>query len=105
MLSNEVLPNEVVSALGGIEAAVDALGRLDLSGLTADELVRLAGHYENLNRRQAVLRGDVFHELHRRDVSEIGGAPHKVLADWLRIPPPKPVGAPNSSSRWRRAPA
>lgn len=87
MLSNEVLPNEVVSALGGIEAAVDALGRLDLSGLTADELVRLAGHYENLNRRQAVLRGDVFHELHRRDVSEIGGAPHKVLADWLRIPP------------------
>lgn len=70
-----------------IDAALDSLFEIDLTALSAEDLVRLAGHWERLARRQAVLRSDAAVELQRRAVSEVGGAPHKVLADWLRISP------------------
>lgn len=79
--------NDIDGPLGQIDAAIDVLESVDLSGLSAGDLVRLAGRCERLVRRQSVLRGDISLEVGRRDVSELGGAPHKVLADWLRISP------------------
>ena len=78
---------DIDTAVGQIDAAIDVLESIDLSGLSAGELVRLAGRCETLVRRQSVVRGDIVVEVGRRAVSEVGGAPHKVLADWLRISP------------------
>lgn len=88
----------LAEAVGQIGAVLDSLsdlgsarlddsGHLDLTGIPSEDLVRLAGRWETLARRQAVLRADLAVELQRRDARELGGAPHKVLADWLRITP------------------
>ena len=77
----------VSQAVEQIDAALDSLFELDLTALSADDLVRLAGRCETLARRQAVLTGDFALQVQRRDISELGGVPHKVLADWLRITP------------------
>ena len=78
---------EIDGAVGQIDAAIDVLESVDLSGLSAGDLIRLAGRCEKLVRRQSVVRGDIVVEVGRRAVNEVGGAPHKVLADWLRISP------------------
>lgn len=70
-----------------MEAALDDLFEIDLDAMPAADLVRLAGRVEKLARRQGVLRGDIAVQLQRRDVRELGGRAHKVLADWLRISP------------------
>lgn len=77
----------VSEALSAIDTAVDSLTALDLSALSAPDLLALAGRCEQAARRHDALRHDVSHELHQREVCEVGGAPHKVLADWLRITP------------------
>ena len=82
MLSNTVSPE-----VEQIDTALDHLFELDFAALPAADLVRLAGRCEKLARRQAVLRADLALQLQRRDAREVGGAPHKVLADWLRITP------------------
>ncbi|MGI9124389.1 MAG: HNH endonuclease signature motif containing protein [Mycobacterium sp.] len=74
-------------ALEAIEVALGVLAEVDLDALAAGDLVRLAGRCETLVRRHGVLLGDISHQLQRRDLSEIGGAGYKVLADWLRITP------------------
>ena len=79
--------SDIDGAVGQIDAAIDVLESVDLSGLSADELIRLAGRCEKLVRRQSVVRGDIVVEVGRRSISEFGGAPQKVLADWLRISP------------------
>lgn len=79
--------NQVSAALDSIGAAIDVLVGVDLESLKADDLIDLAERCEHLHRRQTVVRGDICRQLHRRDVSELGGAPLKVLADWLRITP------------------
>lgn len=78
---------DIDGAVGQIDAAIDVLESVDLSGLSAGELIRLAGRCEKLVRRQSVVRGDIVVEVGRRSISEVGGAPQKVLADWLRISP------------------
>ena len=82
-----MLSNEMSGAVERIDAALDVLFGVDLSGLSATELVGLAERCETLVRRQRVVCGDVAVALSRRDVAELGGAPHKVLADWVRITP------------------
>lgn len=82
-----MLSIKVSEALAAIDAAVDTLTALDLSALAAPDLLALAGRCERAARRHSALRHDVSHELHQREVCEVGGAPHKVLADWLRITP------------------
>ena len=82
-----MLSNDVEGAVAQIDAALDVLSSLDLSALSAGDLVRLAGRCETLVRRQAVLRGDIALAVGRREAAEVGGAPLKVLADWLRISP------------------
>jgi len=78
---------EIGEAFASINAALDTLAKVDLTGLTVMELLEVAAESENATRRNDVVRYDVSHELHRREVSEIGGKPSKVLADWLRITP------------------
>ena len=82
-----MLSNELGEALAAIDAALDTLFTLDLSGLSAQELLTVAARCEKAHRRNTVIRHDVSHALHQRTVSEIGGAAGKVLADWLRITP------------------
>ena len=77
----------VSAALSDISAALDVLADVDLAALDAGDLIRLAGRCETLARRQAVLGGDIAVQVGRREIRELGGAPHKVLADWLRITP------------------
>jgi Domain of unknown function (DUF222) len=82
-----MLSIEVGEALDAIDAALTTLSKVDLAGLAAVELLELAARCEKATRHQKVVRYDLSHELHRREVSEIGGKPSKVLADWLRITP------------------
>ena len=77
----------VAGAIEQIDDALDVLAGVDLTALSADDLIRLAGRCETLARRQAVLGGDIAVQVSRREISALGGAPHKVLADWLRITP------------------
>ena len=82
-----MLSNTVCGATERIHAALDELSGVDLAALSATELVRLAERFETLLRRQRVVCGDIAVQLSRRDVADLGGAPHKVLADWVRISP------------------
>ncbi len=78
---------DIDGAVGRIDADLDELSGVDLSALSATELVRFAERCETLLRRQRVVCADIAVELAGRDVAELGGAPHKVLADWVRISP------------------
>ena len=82
-----MLSSSVDGAVTQMAAALDVLDATDLCALNADELIRLAGRCETLARRHAVLAADIALEARRRDPAEVGGAPLKVLADWLRITP------------------
>ncbi|MGY4709262.1 HNH endonuclease signature motif containing protein [Mycolicibacterium sp. CBM1] len=82
-----MLSIEVGEALDVIDAALSTLAKVDLSGLAAADLLDVAARTEKAARHHDVIRHEVSHELHQRDVSELGGAAHKVLADWLRITP------------------
>ncbi|TGD88157.1 HNH endonuclease [Mycolicibacterium sp. CH28] len=82
-----MLAIEVGEALDAIDAALSTLAKLDLTGLPAGHVFELAARCEKAARHHDVLRHDLSHELHQRDVGELGGAPHKILADWLRITP------------------
>jgi len=84
---SNMLSNDVSEVVAQIDAALDVLTGLDLSGLSATDLFGVAERCETLVRRHRVVCGDVAVQLSRRDVAELGGAPHKVLADWLRITP------------------
>ena len=118
-----MLSNNVSRVVERIDAALDELSGIDLSALSACDLVGLADRCETLVRRHRVVCGDAAVALSRRDVSELGGAPHKVLADWLRITPaearrrvtlaeplvarttligePLPPRQPNTAAAWR----
>lgn len=82
-----MLSTTVTGAIERIEEALDVLSGVDLAAVSADDLIRLAGRCETLARRHGVLAGDIAVAVSRRDISALGGAPHKVLADWLRITP------------------
>ncbi len=83
-----MLSIEVGEALDAIDAALTTLAKVDMTGLAVRDLLELAARCETAARHHDVVRYDASHELHRRDVSEIGGGkPGKVLADWLRITP------------------
>jgi len=82
-----MLSDTVRGALEQIDDALTVLLETDLSALQAPDLIRLAGRCETLTRRHTVLAGDIALNASRRDTHELGGAGHKVLADWLRITP------------------
>ena len=68
-----MLSNSVSEALAAIDAALDTLFTLDLSGLSVQDLLAVAARCEKAHRRNTVARHDVSHALHQRPVSEIGG--------------------------------
>ena len=80
-----MLSTTLSGAIERIDEALDVLSGVDLSALSAEDLIRLAGRCEILARRQSVLAGDIAVAVSHRDISALGAAPHKVLADWLRI--------------------
>ncbi|WP_396929431.1 HNH endonuclease signature motif containing protein [Mycolicibacterium sp.] len=82
-----MLSIEVGEALDAIDAALATLAKVDVAGLAVMDVLELAARCEKATRHHDVVRYDVIHEVHRREVSELGGKPGKVLADWLRITP------------------
>lgn len=79
--------SDVAAAFDSVNTALDTVMALDLSGLDVADLLHLAALTEKAIRRHTVVSHDVSHELAQRSISEIGGTPAKVLADWLRISP------------------
>lgn len=79
--------SDVVAAFASVNTALDTVMGLDLTGVGVEELLHVAALTEKTIRRLSVTAHDVSHELEQRSVSEIGGKPTKVLADWLRISP------------------
>ncbi|MCV7343918.1 HNH endonuclease signature motif containing protein [Mycolicibacterium rhodesiae] len=82
-----MLSIEVGEAFASINAGLATLAKVDLAGLSVMELLELAAESERVTRYHDVVRYDVSHEVHRREVGELGGKSGKVLADWLRITP------------------
>jgi len=92
-------------AIERIDAALDVLAGVDLSALSAEDLIRLAGRCETLARRHGVLAGDIAVAVSHCDISALGGARTKCSPTGCASPPPKPAGAPPRPRRWPRAPA
>lgn len=82
-----MLSSVVVEGFAEVNAALDAVAEVDLSGLDPQQLLHLAALTEKTLRRLTVISHDVSLHVSRRGVAEVGGAPAKVLADWLRISP------------------
>src|SRR5690242_2964195 len=82
-----MLSIEVHEAFASITAGLATLAKVDLAGLSVMDLLELAAESEKVTRSHDVMRYDLSHEVHRREVGELGGKPAKVLADWLRITP------------------
>ena len=87
MYSIEV-PAEVTAAFDALHAAEAACanwtstGSSPLSGCTA-------GGRETSRRRQVAWSHDVIGGLAQEDPADLGGPPHQVIADWLRISYPE----------------
>lgn len=75
----------VSEALVSIGAALDTLAE-NLDG-SVEERVVLLGELEGLRRRAGVVSAELTVGLFDEEISALGGAPHKVIADWLRITP------------------
>jgi hypothetical protein len=78
---------EVREAFTAINAALDTVARLELSGLDPGDLLQLAALTEKSIRRHTVVSHDASYQLGQRKVGEIGGSAGRELADWLRISP------------------
>ncbi len=84
MLSIEV-PAEATAALEALHAAVAVLSELDLDRLEPRARLHLLAEMETASRRQTAQGHDVIGGLAQEDPAELGGPPHQVIADWLRI--------------------
>lgn len=75
---SNMLSKDVEAAVSWIDAAIDVLGSVDLTGLSAGDLVRLAGRCgDPVSAGRRWCAATSHPEIGRRDVSEVGGAPHK----------------------------
>lgn len=78
-------PPEVVAAFDALDAAVTALGDLDMAGLAPTVRFRALQRLETSLRRQIAVGHDVIATLAEHEPARLGGQLHTVLADWLRI--------------------
>ncbi|WP_375485662.1 HNH endonuclease signature motif containing protein [uncultured Mycobacterium sp.] len=78
-------PAEVSAALEALDAAVARLRELDFDNYQPAVRLRALEHLENSRRHQAVASHDLIASLANEEFAAIGGVPHKVIADWLRI--------------------
>ncbi|HEY1441573.1 MAG TPA: DUF222 domain-containing protein, partial [Mycobacterium sp.] len=79
------VPAELDTALDALDAAVAAIGELNLAGLPPAIRVRALERLETSRRRQVVVSHDLIRGLAKEDPTDIGGPVHQVIADWLRI--------------------
>ena len=84
MLSIEV-PAEVTAKLDAFTTALAALGELNLDHLAPTVRLHILEQLETSRRRQIAFSHDVIAGLSREAPAELGGPPHQVIADWLRI--------------------
>nr|WP_253257612.1 13E12 repeat family protein [Mycobacterium heckeshornense] len=79
------VPPEVTAALEALDAAVARVGELDFDRYEPAVRLRALERLETARRQQAVASHDLIASLATEEFAAIGGAPHKVIADWLRI--------------------
>jgi Domain of unknown function (DUF222) len=84
MLSIEV-PAEVTATLEALHTAVAAVRELDLDRLDPAVRLHVLAEMETACRRQVAWSHDVIGSLAQEDPADLGGPPHQVVADWLRI--------------------
>jgi hypothetical protein len=77
----------VAEALRALDAAVEALGAVDLDALPVAELLGVVEGVETGRRRVTALAGDIACAVDRRDLTELGGRSFKVVADVARLSP------------------
>ena len=77
----------VAEALLALDAAVQALGAIDLDSMPVAELLAVVEGVETGRRRVTALAGDVAAAVGRRDIPELGGRAFKVVADVARLSP------------------
>ena len=77
----------VAEALRALDAAVEALGAVDLDALPVAELLGVVEGVETGRRRVTALAGDIACAVDRRDLTELGGRAFKVVADVARLSP------------------
>ena len=77
----------VHSAFAAFDEAVQALGALDFDGLPAEQLLAAVERLETGRRRLTALAHDLAAAVAGRGEEEIGGSPHRLLADTARVSP------------------
>ncbi|BBZ14403.1 hypothetical protein MBRA_45980 [Mycobacterium branderi] len=78
---------ELVAALDALDAAVAHIRELNFTGYEPAARLRALERLETAARREAVAGHDIITSLTQEEPADIGGAVHKVVADWLRISP------------------
>ncbi|GBE68313.1 hypothetical protein MFM001_47750 [Mycobacterium sp. MFM001] len=78
-------PAQLAAALDALDAAVAHIRELNLDSYEPAERLRALERLETAARRQAVAGHDIIVGLTKEVPADIGGAVHKVVADWLRI--------------------
>ncbi|BBY08023.1 hypothetical protein MNVI_33410 [Mycobacterium noviomagense] len=78
-------PPEVTAALEALEAAVARVRELNFDNYEPAVRLRALERLETSRRQQAVASHDLIASLAKEEFADIGGVPHKVIADWLRI--------------------
>ncbi|OBK30601.1 maturase [Mycobacterium asiaticum] len=78
-------PAEVAARFAALDAAVAALGELNLDSLEPAVRLRALARLETSRRLQSVIGHDIVHGLATEDPADIGGPVFKAVADWCRI--------------------
>ena len=78
-------PPEVAAAFDALDAAVAAIGELNLDNYQPAVRLHALERLETARRRQMVPSHDLIAGLANEDPADVGGPVQKVIADWLRI--------------------
>ncbi|MGH3594897.1 MAG: HNH endonuclease signature motif containing protein [Mycobacterium sp.] len=78
-------PPEMAAAFDALDAAVATIGEFNFDNYDPVVRLRALQRLETSRRQQAVPSHDLIAGLAKEDPADVGGAVHKVIADWLRI--------------------
>jgi hypothetical protein len=84
-MGSVAMPAEVAPVLDALDAAVTAVGELNLDNFAPAVRLRTLERLETARRRQVAVSHDVIAGLRKEDAADVGGPVHKAIADWLRI--------------------
>jgi hypothetical protein len=79
------VPPDVAAALEALHAAEADVRELDLDRLDPPVQLHVLAEMETVKRRQIAFSHDRIAVLAQEDPADLGGPPHQVVADWLRI--------------------